>query len=162
MGDERKLKDPQVFKEPTKPPVASKSAPSKPSDPVSQPSSTSHSHLEECRVSSLSFHVHTPPVTMAGMERGPGDSAAPVLVQKIASSVGEEGGRAEEGHQGGNGGPKKKQSQRKKKMKLSLLSVTEGNVAKCQLLTAVGQQIHFQFSIDYDKPREIFMKIVSS
>ena len=56
---------------------------------------------------------------------------------------------------------KKKAVYRKSKpLKLSLVSVSDGKVVKCKLGTAAGQMINFQFSMEYDKPQEVFQKMV--
>ena len=58
-------------------------------------------------------------------------------------------------------GSKKKQS-RVKKLRLNLVEVMEDGVAKCTLATVAGQVVKFQFSVEYDKPQEIFQKFVSA
>ena len=162
-GEEKKTKDPQALKEPKmQPPSEGCPARQLESNSTSQLSSSSHSNLDDVG--------ETPPTaqdqpTPSTTERPPAESVAPSQPQgghekdKASGAVAQEAGKTDDSHQASNG-TKKKQSRMKKKMKLSLLSVTEGNVAKCQLLTATGQQIHFQFSMDYDKPKEIFLKLV--
>ena len=162
-GDERKTKDPQALKEPkTQPPSEGCPARQLESNSASQLSSSSHSHLDDVGETPLTLPDQATPSTA---ERPPAESVAPAQPQgvhekdKTSGVMAQEAGKTDESHQVSNGA-KKKQSRIKKKMKLSLLSVTEGNVAKCQLLTATGHQIHFQFSMDYDKPKEIFSKLV--
>ena len=58
-------------------------------------------------------------------------------------------------------GSKKKASRAKKQLKLNLVGVMEDGVAKCTLNTVGGQVVKFQFSMEYDKPQEIFQKFVS-
>lgn len=59
-------------------------------------------------------------------------------------------------------GSKKKPSRGKKKLRLNLVEVMEDGVAKCTLATAGGQVVKFQFSVEYDKPQEIFQKFVKA
>lgn len=58
-----------------------------------------------------------------------------------------------------NGNKRKSVQKKSKPLKLSLVSVDD-KVVKCRLGTAVGQMINFQFSMEYDKPHEIFQKMV--
>ena len=64
-----------------------------------------------------------------------------------------------------NGGRKIKGSARPKakqlKLKLTLVEVKREGVVKCALATSTGQVVHFQFSVKYDRPEEIFQKFVS-
>ena len=64
-----------------------------------------------------------------------------------------------------NGGRKSKGSARPKakqlKLKLTLVEVKREGVVKCSLATSTGQVVHFQFSVKYDRPEEIFQKFVS-
>ena len=62
----------------------------------------------------------------------------------------------------GNGGSRKKAMRGKAKLKLHFQEMTDGNVVKCKLMTSLGQSINFKFSMEYDKPQEIFQKFVSS
>ena len=59
-----------------------------------------------------------------------------------------------------NGSNKKKTVRGKMKMKLQLHEMVDGNVVKCKLMTHAGM-VNFKFSMEYDKPQEIFQKLVS-
>ena len=59
-----------------------------------------------------------------------------------------------------NGSNKKKTVRGKVKMKLQLHEMVDGNVVKCKLMTHAGM-VNFKFSMEYDKPQEIFQKLVS-
>lgn len=72
-------------------------------------------------------------------------------------------------HEGGlpstaNGAKKKPVRPKVKQLKLTLVEVKQDKgdkVVKCTLATSVGQVVNFQFSLEYDKPQEIFQKFVS-
>ena len=59
-----------------------------------------------------------------------------------------------------NGSSKKKAVRGKMKMKLQFLEIVDGNVVKCKLVTHTGM-VNFKFSMEYDKPQEIFQKLAS-
>ena len=63
---------------------------------------------------------------------------------------------------GGGGGVRKKPrvKEPKKGLRLKLIEKAD-NVVSCSLVTSSGQLINFRFSLDYDKPREIFQNLVS-
>ncbi len=60
-----------------------------------------------------------------------------------------------------NGSGKKKAVRGKVKLRLNLVAVLDGKVVKCSLVTSASQLVYFQFSMEYDKPQEIFQKFVS-
>ena len=55
----------------------------------------------------------------------------------------------------------KKKAPRGKVKRLKLVRVMPDHVVKCELVTSAGQVVNFQFSMEYDKPQEIFQKFVS-
>ncbi len=63
-----------------------------------------------------------------------------------------------------NGTGKKKPVRGKGKLRLNFLEVfgNKDKVVKCSLVTSGGQMVYFQFSMEYDKPQEIFQKFVRS
>ena len=64
----------------------------------------------------------------------------------------------------GNGGTRKKSGRSKetktKTLRLKHTYLSKDRVLGCSLNTSVGQVVNFKFSIEYDKPKEIFHNFV--
>lgn len=67
-------------------------------------------------------------------------------------------------HPQGNGGSRKKGGRPKepkaKSLRLKHTYLSKDRVLGCSLNTSAGQVVNFKFSIEYDKPKEIFHNFV--